>query len=151
MRSKIILILVISSLIIGCIDTTKISSIQKGQPCVQQTSTDGRSTISQGDCNKSQLYGLSPDEQKLIGTWSIKSEFFEGSYTFNSDRTGKGSSPTVGNRYFNWRINNGILYSDTNEFSPPISGGSNYRLVNNDKTLVLHTIMGEVYLEKSWW
>lgn len=143
--------IIFSSLIIGCVDAPKIPSIPKSEPCVQQTSIspDGRfiGTISQGDCSKSQLSGLSSEEQKLVGTWKIDTNIMKGSFTFNSDRTGTFSSQSYGNVFFHWRASGGLIYTDVAILNNPINGGINYKLVNNDKTLDI----GEIYFDKSWW
>lgn len=149
MKSKIILIIVISSLIIGCIDTTKIPGMTKSQPCIQTTSQNGGSigTISQGDCSESQLSGLSPDEQKLIGTWKIDTNIMKGSFTFNSDKTGTFSTQLYGNIFFNWKASNGRLHTDIQTYSMFEPNGVQYKIVNNDKTLDF----SGMYFEKSWW
>lgn len=115
MKSKIILILIISSLIIGCVDNT----------------------------NKN---NLSSEEQKLIGTWSIKTQMIDISYTFNSDNTGV-MKTQGGNTYFNWKASGGIIYSDNNLIFRPM-GNTQYKLINNDKTLVMD---GALSFDKSWW
>jgi hypothetical protein len=116
MKSKIILMLVISSLIIGCVDNT----------------------------NKN---NLSPEEQKLIETWSIKTQVLDGSFTLNSDRSGVFSTQIFGKMYFKWKASNGMLYTDA--MAPnPLSGSTSYKLINNDKTITIGNVMS---FDKSWW
>ncbi len=139
--------LVISSLIIGCVDAPKVLGITKSQPCVIQTSISGNvvGTISSGDCSEAQKRGFSNEEQKLIGTWSIKTQVIDKSYIFNSDKTGF-MTTQAGNTYFKWEAVNGIIYVD-NRFIDP-RGSMKYKLINNDKTLVID---GALSFEKSWW
>lgn len=139
MKAKIVLILVISSLIIGCV------GIPKSEPCTQTTSQDGRMTISQGDCKGKSL--LSTEEQKLVGTWKIDTNMMKGSFTFNSDKTGTFSTQLYGNIIFNWKVSDGRLHTDIDIYSSLEPGGIQYKIVNNDKTLVF----GGMYFDKSWW
>lgn len=152
MRSKIILILVIVSLIIGCISDVKIPSIPKSEPCSQQplTSSDGRivGTISSGDCSKSQLSGISPEEQKLVGTWNYKSDIVSMKFIFNEDKSGTLTHSDFGKSIFKYKISdNKLVFYDTNglamDFFKMFDG--KYRFSNND------LVIGNIVFEKSWW
>jgi hypothetical protein len=92
--------------------------------------------IDNGSVNKRAL----TEDEKIIGTWKIDTNIMKGSFTFNSDKTGTFSSQLYGNVYFNWQIQNGKIYSNELKMLDPMGTGIDYKIVNNDRSLVIGTL-----------
>lgn len=149
MRSKIILILVIFSLIIGCIDTSNIPSIPKSQPCTQQTSSDGKMTITQEDCKGKSL--LSSEEQKLVGTWKFTgtNEIYL-KFTFKDDRNYIREQNGFGKMYGTYSVSgNQIILVKTDGFDAGKPESVTYRLVDNNNLVLTFGL--PFNLERTWW
>lgn len=130
--------------------------IPKSQPCIQTTSQNGGfiGTISQGDCSKLQLSGLSPDEQKLVGTWKFIGA--TGSYmkfTFKDDRNFILETDTFGKTFGTYSVSgNQINLAGKDGLGAGIPTSIPYRFEDNNN-LVLTIAFGiPLNFEKqSWW
>lgn len=93
--------------------------------------------------------GLSPDEQKLIGTW--KHTFYPDNYmklTFKDDRNYIDESNLYGKRYGTYSISgNSINLVGTDGTKTPIS--YTYRFVDNNNLIL--TIGSPYNFERTWW
>lgn len=81
-------------------------------------------------------------EKKLVGEWELKTQEFQGTYTFNADRTVELNSPVWGDKYSTWRASGDRIFLANGVIIP-------YRFYN-DNTLILTLDGMELSFHKSW-